>query len=52
MALLLVILGLVFWLALGWTVLGIILLIVGLVLLFVPAVPYGYHSWRGPRGPY
>jgi hypothetical protein len=30
---------------------GAILIVVGLILLFVPAVPYGYSSWRGRRGP-
>jgi hypothetical protein len=47
MALLLVILGLLIMFLVNWT-LGIILLIIGIVLLFVPAIPYGYNSWRGP----
>jgi hypothetical protein len=45
MGLLLVILGIVIWLLLS-PLLGLILVIVGLVMLFVPAVPYGYHSYR------
>jgi hypothetical protein len=49
-ALVLVILGLIFWLALGWTVLGIVLLVVGLILLLVTPAPYGGAGyWR--RGP-
>ena len=49
MGLLLVVIGLLVWLLLGAMLLGLILIIVGIVLLFVPAVPYGYSSWR--RGP-
>jgi len=48
MGLLLIILGVVIWLLLSPLV-GLLLVIVGLVLLFVPGVPYGYSSWR--RGP-
>jgi hypothetical protein len=54
MALLLVIAGLVVWLGLHFenhVVIGIVLLIVGVCLLFVPGVPYGYGYWRGRRGP-
>jgi hypothetical protein len=50
MALLLIILGIVIWLLLS-PLLGLILVIVGIVLLFVPGVPYGYSSYRGRRGP-
>lgn len=50
MGLLLIILGIVFYFLLS-TVLGIICILVGIVLVFVPAVPYGYGSWRGRRGP-
>jgi len=50
MAILLIVLGLVIWLLLS-PLLGLILLVVGLILLFVPAVPYGYHSWHGGRRP-
>ena len=48
MGLLLVVLGLVLWLLVS-PLLGLILIIVGILLLFVPGVPYGYGSWR--RGP-
>jgi hypothetical protein len=30
---------------------GLVIIVVGIVLLFVPRVPYGYSSWRGRRGP-
>lgn len=30
---------------------GIVLIAIGLILLFVPGVPYGYSSYRGRRGP-
>lgn len=52
MGLALVLIGVLLWALLGWTVIGLLLIIVGLVLLFVPGVPYGYHSYRGRRGPY
>lgn len=51
MGLLLILLGLLLWLLAGWSVVGLILIIVGLVLLFVPGVPYGYHSYRGRGAP-
>jgi hypothetical protein len=52
MGLLLIILGLVLWLALGWAVVGIVLLIVGLVLLFAPwPGAYGYGYYRDRRAP-
>jgi hypothetical protein len=54
MGLLLVIAGLVIWLGLNFehhVVIGIVLLIVGVVLLFVPGPFYGYSYWRGRRGP-
>jgi hypothetical protein len=48
MALLLVILGIVLWLMVS-PMIGLICVIVGLVLFFVPASPYGYSHWhRGP----
>jgi hypothetical protein len=50
MALALIILGILIWLLLS-PIIGIILIVIGIVLLFVPAVPYGYSSWRGRRGP-
>lgn len=33
------------------TVVGILVMILGIALIFIPAVPYGYSSWRGRRGP-
>ena len=50
MGLLLIILGIIFWFTIS-TLLGIICIVIGLILLFVPQVPYGYSSWRGRRGP-
>ena len=50
MGLLLIILGIVIWLLLS-PLLGLILVLIGIVLLFVPGVPYGYSSYRGRRGP-
>jgi hypothetical protein len=51
MALILVIIGLLLWLLGGYFVIGIILIVIGLILLFVPQVPYGYGYYRGRRGP-
>jgi hypothetical protein len=45
MALLLIVLGIIIWLLLS-PIIGLILVIVGVILLFVPAVPYGYDTWR------
>lgn len=45
MGLLLIVLGIVIWLLLS-PLLGLILVVIGLILLFVPGVPYGYSSWR------
>jgi hypothetical protein len=50
MALALIIIGLIVMLLLHFTV-GLVLVFIGIVLLFVPAVPYGYSSWRGRRPP-
>jgi len=50
MALALIVIGLLVMVLLHFTV-GLILVIIGCILLFVPAVPYGYGSWRGRRGP-
>lgn len=47
MGLLLVILGLILWLALGFFVIGLICIIIGVFLLFVPGAPYGYGWYRG-----
>jgi hypothetical protein len=50
MGLVLVLIGLLLWLLGGWFVIGIILIVVGILLLFVPGVPYGYSTW-GRRPP-
>lgn len=47
MALALILIGLLIMLLLHFT-LGLILVVIGIVLLFVPGVPYGYHSRRAP----
>lgn len=46
MGLVLVIIGLLIWLLAGYGALGLALIIIGLILMFVPAVPYGWGSWR------
>lgn len=50
MGLVLVIIGLILWLATTWTLLGIILFVIGLVLVFVPGTG-GYTDWHRRRGP-
>lgn len=50
MGLLLIILGIIFWFFIS-TLLGLLCIVIGLILLFVPGVPYGYSSWRGRRPP-
>jgi len=50
MALALVVIGLLVMLLVHFWV-GLALLIIGIFLLFVPQVPYGYSSWRGRRPP-
>jgi hypothetical protein len=47
LALLLIVLGIVVAVFVHY-LLGILLLIVGIVLLFVPGVPYGFRGRRGP----
>jgi hypothetical protein len=48
MGLILIIAGILIW-ALLSPLIGLILVLVGIVLLFVPGVPYGYGTWhRGP----
>lgn len=51
MGLLLIVVGLLLWLLAGWFVVGVILIVLGVILLFVPGVPYGYSTWHGRRGP-
>lgn len=46
----LVIVGLVL-LLLGYFTIGLILMVVGVLLLFMPGPFYGYGYWRGRRGP-
>lgn len=48
MALALIIIGIIVMLLLHFY-LGLALVLIGIVLLFVPAVPYGYSSWHGRR---
>lgn len=50
MGLALILIGLVVALLLSWTI-GIVLIIVGVILLFVPGPFYGYGWYRGRRGP-
>jgi hypothetical protein len=48
MGLLLIILGLILWLAVGWSVIGVVCIIVGVFLLFAPwPGVYGYSYYRG-----
>lgn len=55
MGLALVIIGLIVWFALhfnGHVIIGIICVVVGVLLLFAPYDgAYGYHRYRGRRGP-
>jgi hypothetical protein len=52
MGLILVIAGLLLWLLGGYFVIGIILIVIGVLLLFVPwDGAYGYSHYRGRRGP-
>jgi hypothetical protein len=46
MAIALILIGLLIMLLLHFTV-GLVILVIGIILLFVPGVPYGYHR-RGP----
>lgn len=50
MAIALILIGLLIWFLVSPTI-GIILFVLGVVLLFVPAAPWGYNDWRGRRGP-
>jgi 4-hydroxybenzoate polyprenyltransferase len=45
----LILIGLVIALLVNWTI-GLIIIVVGVILLFVPHT-YGYSDWRGRRGP-
>lgn len=48
MGLALIVIGIVVALLLSWPV-GILLVVVGVVLLFIPATPYSYGWYRGRR---
>lgn len=50
MGLALIIAGILVWVFLS-PLIGLILVIVGVILLFVPGAPYGYGWYRGRRGP-
>ena len=50
MGLALIIIGIVVALLLHLT-LGIVLIIIGAVLMFIPSIPYGYGWYRGRRAP-
>lgn len=45
MALALILIGVLIMLLVHFTI-GLVLLIIGIILLFVPAVPGGYATWR------
>jgi hypothetical protein len=52
MGLLLIVLGLLLWLLAGWSIVGIILIVIGILLLFAPwPGAYGYGYWSGRRAP-
>jgi hypothetical protein len=52
MGLVLIVLGLLLWLLVGWVTLGVVLIVLGVVLLFVPYDgAYGYSRWHGRRAP-
>jgi membrane-bound ClpP family serine protease len=48
MGLLLIVIGIVLAIFVNYLI-GIICIVVGILLLFVPGVPYGYSSYRGRR---
>jgi len=50
MGLFLIVVGVIVMLLLNFWV-GLILLLIGVALVFIPGVPYGYSSYRGRRGP-
>jgi hypothetical protein len=49
--LLLIVLGILLWLLAGWSVVGVVLIVIGVVLLFAPGPFYGYSYWQGRRPP-
>lgn len=50
MGIVLIVLGLIIWLFVN-ALIGLILVIIGLLLLFIPGPFYGYSWYRGRRGP-
>lgn len=50
MGLLLIVLGIVLWLFVS-SVVGIVVIVIGVVLLFAPGPFYGYSYWHGRRSP-
>jgi hypothetical protein len=50
MGLALILIGLIVALFFSLTI-GLVLMVIGAILFFVPAAPYGYSSWHGRRGP-
>jgi membrane-bound ClpP family serine protease len=50
MGLALILIGLLLLLLTTWDVVGIVCIVVGIILLFVPHT-YGYTDYRGRRGP-
>jgi 1,4-dihydroxy-2-naphthoate octaprenyltransferase len=50
MGLALILVGLLLLLLTNLNIIGIICIVVGIILLFVPHT-YGYSDWRGRRGP-
>lgn len=50
MGVFLIVVGLIVMLLLNFWV-GFIVLLIGVALVFIPGVPYGYSSYRGRRGP-
>ena len=50
MALALILIGLLVMLLLHFTI-GLVLVVLGIILLFVPQVPYGYGWYRGRGAP-
>jgi hypothetical protein len=43
----LILIGILLWLLVS-PLIGIICVVIGVILLFVPGAPYGYSSWRRP----
>jgi membrane-bound ClpP family serine protease len=47
----LILIGFLLLLLTTWNVVAIVLIVVGVILFFVPAAPYGYSSWHGRPPP-